>query len=62
MEILLSSFVALKDLSIGVHAVEQGLEQDPHDMSTHIMLSKLYASAGKWDVVAEIRRKIRGMV
>jgi hypothetical protein len=39
--ILLSSCVALKDLSIGVHAAEQGLEQDPHDMSTHILLSKL---------------------
>uniref|UniRef100_A0ACD5YCI8 Uncharacterized protein n=1 Tax=Avena sativa TaxID=4498 RepID=A0ACD5YCI8_AVESA len=60
--ILLSSCVALKDFSIGVHAAEQALEQDPDDMSTHILLSNLYAAAGKWDVVAEIRRKIRGMV
>lgn len=60
--ILLSSCVELKDLAIGVHAAEQALELDPDDMSTHILLSNLYASAGKWDVVAEIRKRIRGMM
>ncbi|KAM3391201.1 hypothetical protein ACQJBY_012709 [Aegilops geniculata] len=60
--ILLSSCVALNDLSVGVHAAEQALAQDPDDMSTHVLLSNLYAAAGKWDVVAEIRKKIRGMM
>ncbi|KQJ85420.1 hypothetical protein BRADI_5g26937v3 [Brachypodium distachyon] len=60
--ILLSSCVALKDLSIGVHATEQALELDPDDLSTHILLSNLYASAGKWDAIAEIRKRIRGMM
>ncbi|CAM0902435.1 unnamed protein product [Alopecurus aequalis] len=59
--ILLSCCVALNDLSVGVYAAEQALEQDPDDMSTHILLSNLYAAAGKWDVVAEIRKRIRGM-
>lgn len=60
--ILLSSCVALKDLSIGVHAAEQALEQDPDDISTHILLSNLYAATGKWHIVAEIRKGIRGLM
>jgi pentatricopeptide repeat protein len=60
--ILLSSSVTFKNLSIGVHAAEQALELDPDDLSTHILLSNLYASIGKWDSVSEIRRKIRGLM
>jgi hypothetical protein len=60
--ILLSSCVTFKDLSIGVHAAEKALEQDPDDLSTHILLSNLYASIGKWDSVSEIRRRIRGLM
>ncbi|XP_062185152.1 pentatricopeptide repeat-containing protein At3g50420 [Phragmites australis] len=59
--ILLSSCVTFRDLSIGVHAAEQALEQDPDDISTHILLSNLYASVGKWDNVAVIRKRIRGL-
>ncbi|CAL5070698.1 unnamed protein product [Urochloa decumbens] len=60
--ILLSSCVTFKDLSIGVHAAQQALEQDPDDISTLILLSNLYASLGKWDNVSEIRRRIRGLM
>ncbi|RLM64624.1 hypothetical protein C2845_PM16G23690 [Panicum miliaceum] len=60
--ILLSSCVTFKDLSIGVHAADQALEQDPDDISTHILLSNLYASIGKWDNVSAIRRRIRGLM
>ena len=60
--ILLSSCVTFKDLSIGVHAADQALEQDPDDISTHILLSNLYASIGKWDDVSAIRRRIRGLL
>uniref|UniRef100_A0A0A9HCN0 Pentatricopeptide repeat-containing protein n=1 Tax=Arundo donax TaxID=35708 RepID=A0A0A9HCN0_ARUDO len=60
--ILLSSCVTFKDLSIGVHAAEQALEQDPDDISTHIVLSNLYASVGKWDNVAAIRKRTRGLM
>ncbi|PAN40698.1 hypothetical protein PAHAL_7G334100 [Panicum hallii] len=60
--ILLSSCVTFKDLSIGVHAADQALEQDPDDISTHILLSNLYASVGKWDNVSAIRRRIRGLM
>ncbi|CAN6241363.1 unnamed protein product [Urochloa humidicola] len=60
--ILLSSCVTFKDLSIGVHAAQQALEQDPDDISTLILLSNLYASLGKWDNVSGIRRRIRGLM
>ncbi|KAL6844379.1 hypothetical protein ACP4OV_026052 [Aristida adscensionis] len=60
--IILSSCVTFKDLSIGVDAADRALEQDPDDISTHILLSNLYASVGKWDNVAAIRKRIRGMV
>ncbi|KAF8769236.1 hypothetical protein HU200_006742 [Digitaria exilis] len=60
--ILLSSCVTFKDLSIGVYAAQQAMEQDPGDISTLILLSNLYASIGKWDNVSEIRRRIRGLM
>ncbi|KAJ1254060.1 hypothetical protein BS78_K127000 [Paspalum vaginatum] len=60
--ILLSSCVTFKDLSVGVYAAEQALRQDPDDVSTHILLSNLYASIGNWDNVSEIRRRIRGLM
>ncbi|KAL5213868.1 hypothetical protein ABZP36_003020 [Zizania latifolia] len=60
--ILLSSCITFRNLSIGVHAAEKALEQDPDDISTHILLSNLYASAGKWEVVAEIRKNMRRLM
>ncbi|KAM1091124.1 hypothetical protein ACFX2J_018455 [Malus domestica] len=56
---LLSSCVVNKNLKIGVHAAEQVLSLDSEDSATHILLSNLYAAAGKWDSVVETRRKIR---
>ncbi|PRQ47814.1 putative tetratricopeptide-like helical domain-containing protein [Rosa chinensis] len=56
---LLSSCVIHKNLEIGVHAAEQVLKVDAEDSATHILLSNLYAAAGKWDKVVEIRRKIK---
>ncbi|KAB2632806.1 pentatricopeptide repeat-containing protein [Pyrus ussuriensis x Pyrus communis] len=55
---LLSSCVVYKNLKIGVHAAEQVLSLDSEDSATHILLSNLYAAAGKWDSVIESRRKI----
>ncbi|PRQ55915.1 putative tetratricopeptide-like helical domain-containing protein [Rosa chinensis] len=56
---LLSSCVINKNLEIGVHAAEHVLKVDAEDSATHILLSNLYAAAGKWDKVVEIRRKIK---
>ncbi|PKA47924.1 Pentatricopeptide repeat-containing protein [Apostasia shenzhenica] len=60
--ILLSSAVVSKDLDRGVHAANQLLSMEPDDIPTHILLSNLYASVGCWDVVAEMRRKVRGLL
>ncbi|XP_073012117.1 pentatricopeptide repeat-containing protein At3g50420 [Typha latifolia] len=60
--ILLSSCVTFKDAPLGVHAAEQILKLDPEDSSTYILLSNLYASVGRWDCVAEMRKRIRGLM
>jgi pentatricopeptide repeat protein len=60
--ILLSSCVIRGNLRVGVHAAEQVLRFDAEDSATHILLSNLYAAAGRWDGVAEMRRKIRGLM
>jgi hypothetical protein len=55
-----NSVKLLCSIKVFVHAAEPALEQDPDDISTLILLSNLYTAVGKWDVVAEIRRNIRG--
>jgi hypothetical protein len=49
-----NSVKLLCSIKVFVHAAEPALEHDPDD------ISNLYTAVGKWDVVAEIRRKIRG--
>ncbi|XP_022971664.1 pentatricopeptide repeat-containing protein At3g50420 [Cucurbita maxima] len=56
---LLSSCVAKKNLRVGVRAAKRVLGLDSEDSAAHILLSNLYAAAGKWDGVAEMRRRIR---
>ncbi|KAJ7949812.1 Pentatricopeptide repeat-containing protein [Quillaja saponaria] len=41
---------------LGEHAAKMILEQEPHDPAAYILLSNLYASAGKWEDVATIRK------
>ncbi|KAG1359497.1 pentatricopeptide repeat-containing protein [Cocos nucifera] len=60
--ILLSSCIFFRNLALGVHAAEQVLILEPADYSTHILLSNLYASVGRWDAMAEMRKKIRGLM
>ncbi|XP_058069271.1 pentatricopeptide repeat-containing protein At3g50420 [Magnolia sinica] len=59
--ILLSSCIINKELEMGVHAAERVLRYEPEDTATHILLLNLYAAAGRWDAVAEMRRKVRGL-
>ncbi|EOA23620.1 hypothetical protein CARUB_v10016818mg [Capsella rubella] len=58
---LLSACVNTRNLQIGLYAAEQILKLDPEDTATHILLSNLYAVNGRWEDVAEMRRKIRGL-
>ncbi|XP_057951456.1 pentatricopeptide repeat-containing protein At3g50420 [Malania oleifera] len=59
---LLSSCVINRNLKMGLRAAEQVLRLDSEDSATHILLSNLYAAEGRWDGVAEMRRKIRGLM
>ncbi|XP_074586899.1 pentatricopeptide repeat-containing protein At3g50420-like [Curcuma longa] len=57
--ILLCSCIIFRNLEIGAHAAEQALIIEPEDTATYILLSNLYASVGKWDVVKGIKKKVR---
>ncbi|XP_010547511.1 PREDICTED: pentatricopeptide repeat-containing protein At3g50420 [Tarenaya hassleriana] len=59
---LLSSCVETRNLQLGLEVAEQILKLDPEDTATHILVSNLYAANGKWDEVAETRRKVRGLI
>ncbi|CAL9058007.1 unnamed protein product [Musa banksii] len=60
--ILLSSCVIFRNLEIGVHAAEKVLISEPDDSPTYILLSNLYASLGRWDAVAGMRKQFRGLM
>ncbi|EEF40038.1 pentatricopeptide repeat-containing protein At3g50420 [Ricinus communis] len=59
---LLSSCVNRRNLTVGARAAKQVLRLDPEDSATYILLSNLYAVTGRWDGVAELRKKIRGLM
>ncbi|KAI3978946.1 hypothetical protein MKX01_016121 [Papaver californicum] len=57
--ILLSSCIVYRNLKLGVTAADEVLKLNVEDVATVILLSNVYAAAGRWDTVAEMRRKIR---
>lgn len=59
---LLGACVLNKSLKVGVHAAEEVLRLNAEDGPTLVLLSNLYAAAGRWDEVAEIRRNMRGLM
>ncbi|KAI4327505.1 hypothetical protein L6164_019955 [Bauhinia variegata] len=59
---LLSACVINRNLRVGVHAAQKVLSLDPEDGPTLILFSNLYAVYGKWDKVADIRRKIKELM
>ncbi|XP_026456856.1 pentatricopeptide repeat-containing protein At3g50420-like [Papaver somniferum] len=60
--ILLSSCIVYRNFKLGVTAADEVLKLNVEDDATLILLSNLYAAAGRWDRVAEMRRKIRRMM
>ncbi|KAF3796346.1 Pentatricopeptide repeat-containing protein [Nymphaea thermarum] len=46
-------------VELGEKVAELLLEKDPDDASTYIVLSNLYAAAGKWENVRKVRWKMR---
>ncbi|XP_027362660.1 pentatricopeptide repeat-containing protein At3g50420 [Abrus precatorius] len=59
---LLSACVINKNLKVGIHAAEEVLRLRAEDGPTLVLVSNLYATARRWDKVAEIRRNMRGLM
>ncbi|RDY04055.1 Pentatricopeptide repeat-containing protein, chloroplastic, partial [Mucuna pruriens] len=48
-----------RNTKLGEHAAKMILEREPHDPATYILLSNLYASEGRWNDVAAIRKSMK---
>ncbi|KAL2504868.1 Pentatricopeptide repeat-containing protein [Abeliophyllum distichum] len=59
---LLSSCITNGNLRIGIKAAEQILSTDAEDSAASILLTKLYAAAGRWDDVAKTRKKAKQLM
>ncbi|GJN13026.1 hypothetical protein PR202_ga31359 [Eleusine coracana subsp. coracana] len=58
---LLSSCIVHKNVSLGRFAAEKVLEIEPHDETTYVLLSNMYAAAGSLDEVALLRKSMRNI-
>ncbi|XP_073300938.1 pentatricopeptide repeat-containing protein At1g25360 isoform X1 [Primulina huaijiensis] len=47
------------NIELGVHAAEQLFEKIPQHDGTYILLANMFATAGKWDEVAKVRKFMR---
>ncbi|TXG56716.1 hypothetical protein EZV62_018029 [Acer yangbiense] len=56
---LLSSCRNHGNLEIGKWAAEYLLELEPQNPASYILLSSIYASKGKWDLVSQLRKRMR---
>ncbi|KAL0377779.1 UNVERIFIED_CONTAM: Pentatricopeptide repeat-containing protein [Sesamum radiatum] len=59
---VLSSCLKSGNLEVGIHAAEQILNMNAEDCATSILLTKLYAVAGRWNDVSEARRRMRKLM
>ncbi|XP_019463731.1 PREDICTED: pentatricopeptide repeat-containing protein At5g48910-like [Lupinus angustifolius] len=50
-----------KNIEIGRRAAEVLMQLAPHDSGAYVALSNMYASAGDWDAVAEVRLMMKDM-
>jgi pentatricopeptide repeat protein len=48
-----------KNMELGAYAAEHVFELDPYDSGPHMLLSNIYASAGRWGDVAKVRRMMK---
>ncbi|XP_045827370.1 putative pentatricopeptide repeat-containing protein At5g13230, mitochondrial [Trifolium pratense] len=56
---LLGACVIHKNVDLGSVCAQHVLEMEPHDDATHVLLSNMYATAGRWDSVAFVRRNMQ---
>jgi pentatricopeptide repeat protein len=58
---LLSSCIVHKNVSLGRFAAEKVLKIEPHDETTYVLLSNIYAAAGSLDEFALLRKSMRNV-
>ncbi|XP_026664771.2 pentatricopeptide repeat-containing protein At4g13650 [Phoenix dactylifera] len=56
---LLSACTVHKNMEIGELAAQHLLELEPHDSATYVLLSNLYAVAGKWNQRDQVRQMMK---
>eukprot|EP01018_Ginkgo_biloba_P022102 Gb_10152 [translate_table: standard] len=47
------------NVDIGKHAAERVIELEPENVATYVLLSNIYAAAGRWDDVAKVRSMMK---
>ncbi|PKA59945.1 Pentatricopeptide repeat-containing protein [Apostasia shenzhenica] len=58
---LLSACQMLSDIQMTVFVAKKLIEVEPLNTGNYIMLSNIYAAAGKWDDVRELRKQVKKM-
>ncbi|XP_043722151.1 pentatricopeptide repeat-containing protein At3g24000, mitochondrial [Telopea speciosissima] len=48
-----------RNMELGAFAAERVFELDPHDSGPHVLLSNIYASAGRWSDAAKVRKMMK---
>lgn len=48
-----------KNIELGAYAAERVFQLDPHDSGPHVLLYNIYASAGRWDDAAKVRKMMK---
>lgn len=48
-----------KNVEVGAYAAEQVFKLDPNDSGPHVILSNIYASAGRWQEAAKVRKMMK---
>ncbi|CAH1414829.1 unnamed protein product [Lactuca virosa] len=56
---LLGACVIHKDVELGEVCATRVLEMEPHDESTYVLLSNMYANAKRWDSVGLVRKNMK---
>ncbi|KAK1428945.1 hypothetical protein QVD17_17785 [Tagetes erecta] len=59
---LLSSCVDRRNLEVGNRVAERIVNVDEEDGAAYVLLTNLYALMNRWDDVAKMRRKLRGLL
>eukprot|EP01018_Ginkgo_biloba_P008633 Gb_28759 [translate_table: standard] len=58
-ETLLGASMKYKDIELGEYVAEHLFESDPENAAHYVVLSKIYAAAGRWDGVEKVQKMMK---